>query len=78
MLNWEVIRWGERTLCLTMNLSRNVKNLPVDCMIASIAVEHDIRLLHNDRDFDHIAEHSKLRIYGSTRQRIVLKIPAPN
>lgn len=37
---------------------------PVDCMIASVAVEHDIRLLRNDRDLDHIAEHSKLKIYG--------------
>jgi predicted nucleic acid-binding protein len=37
---------------------------PVDCMIASIAIEHDIRLLHNDRDFDHIAKHSNLRVYG--------------
>lgn len=36
---------------------------PVDCMIASVAIEYDIRLLHNDRDFDHIAKHSKLRIF---------------
>jgi predicted nucleic acid-binding protein len=36
---------------------------PVDCMIASVAIEYDIHLLHNDRDFDHIAKHSKLRIY---------------
>jgi predicted nucleic acid-binding protein len=36
---------------------------PVDCMIASVAIEYDIRLLHNDRDFDHIARHSKLRIH---------------
>jgi predicted nucleic acid-binding protein len=35
---------------------------PVDCMIASVAIEHDIRLLHNDRDFDYIAKHSKLRV----------------
>jgi predicted nucleic acid-binding protein len=35
---------------------------PVDCMIAAVAIEHDIRLLHNDRDFDYIAKHSKLRI----------------
>jgi predicted nucleic acid-binding protein len=35
---------------------------PVDCMIASVAIESGIRLLHNDRDFDHIAKHSKLRI----------------
>ena len=36
---------------------------PVDCMIASVAIEYDIHLLHNDRDFDYIAKHSKLRIY---------------
>ena len=34
----------------------------VDCMIASVAIEYDIRLLHNDRDFDYIAKHSKLRV----------------
>jgi predicted nucleic acid-binding protein len=27
----------------------------VDCMIASVAIEHGIPLLHNDRDFDLIA-----------------------
>ena len=35
---------------------------PVDCMIAAVAIEHDIRLFHNDRDFDYIAKHSKLRV----------------
>lgn len=35
---------------------------PVDCMIASVAIEYDIHLLHNDRDFDYISEHSKLRV----------------
>lgn len=35
---------------------------PIDCMIAAVAIEHDIRLLHNDRDFDYIAKNSKLRI----------------
>jgi len=34
---------------------------PIDCMIASVAIEHDLLLLHNDRDFDQIAKHSKLR-----------------
>jgi predicted nucleic acid-binding protein len=37
---------------------------PVDCMIASIAIEFDIQLLHNDRDFNNIAKHSKLRFYN--------------
>ena len=37
---------------------------PVDCMIASVAIAHSLPLLHNDRDFDRIAKHSKLRILG--------------
>jgi predicted nucleic acid-binding protein len=35
---------------------------PVDCMIASVAIEHDIPLLHNDRDFDYVAKCSNLRV----------------
>ena len=34
----------------------------VDCMIASVAIEHDIALLHNDRDFNPIASHCGLKI----------------
>ena len=34
----------------------------VDCMIASVCVENNVRLLHNDRDFDRIAEHFDLRV----------------
>jgi predicted nucleic acid-binding protein len=36
----------------------------IDCMIASVAIEYDNQLLHNDRDFTHIAKHSKLRVYN--------------
>ena len=35
---------------------------PLDCMIASVAIEHEVALLHNDRDFDRIAKHSRLAI----------------
>ncbi len=42
---------------------------PVDCMIASVAIEYDIHLLHNDRDFDHIAKHSSLRVCEKTGGR---------
>lgn len=31
-------------------------------MIASVAIEYDALLLHNDRDFDYIAKHSNLKI----------------
>jgi predicted nucleic acid-binding protein len=36
-----------------------------DCLIARIAVEHDLLLLENDRDFDAIASvEKKLRLFG--------------
>ncbi len=34
---------------------------PIDCMIASVAIENDIQLLHNDRDFDPIEKHFSLK-----------------
>ena len=34
---------------------------PLNCMIASVAIEHDIPLLHNDRDFDLIEKHCGLK-----------------
>jgi predicted nucleic acid-binding protein len=40
----------------------------VDCMIASVAIEHDIPLLHNDRDFDGIATLGNLKVV-KTRER---------
>jgi predicted nucleic acid-binding protein len=27
----------------------------LDCLIARIAIEHGLLLVHNDRDFDHLA-----------------------
>ncbi|MBN1676834.1 MAG: PIN domain nuclease [Kiritimatiellae bacterium] len=40
---------------------------PVDCMIASLALEHDLGLLHNDRDFEQIARHWKLKVLRPER-----------
>ena len=37
---------------------------PVDCLIASVAIEYDLPLLHNDRDFDQITKGSKLKIFN--------------
>jgi predicted nucleic acid-binding protein len=34
----------------------------LDCMIASVAIEHRVPLLHNDRDFDKIARHTNLAV----------------
>ncbi len=33
----------------------------VDCMIAAVAIEHDIPLLQNDRDFIPIVQHCRLK-----------------
>ena len=35
---------------------------PNDCMIALIALTYDLRLLHNDQDFDHIARLYPLKL----------------
>lgn len=34
---------------------------PLDCMIASVAIENEILLLHNDRDFDPIEKYFGLK-----------------
>ncbi len=36
---------------------------PNDCLIAWYAIHHDLTLVHNDRDFDLIAEHTPLKTY---------------
>ena len=33
----------------------------VDCMIAAVAIGHDVPLLHNDKDYSSIARHHRLR-----------------
>ncbi|MBN1625198.1 MAG: PIN domain nuclease [Deltaproteobacteria bacterium] len=34
---------------------------PMDCMIAAVAIENDVPLLHNDKDFIPIEKHFKLK-----------------
>ncbi|MCJ7783902.1 MAG: PIN domain nuclease [Desulfobacterales bacterium] len=41
---------------------------PIDCMIASIAIEHDIALLHSDRDFDPIETHCGLKVVRTSEK----------
>ncbi len=36
---------------------------PNDCPIASICIENEIYLFHNDKDFDNIAKYTSLKIY---------------
>ena len=41
---------------------------PIDCLIAATAIEHDILLLHNDRDFNPIETHAALRVLHPTKK----------
>jgi predicted nucleic acid-binding protein len=41
---------------------------PVDCMIAAVAIRHDVMLLHNDRDFDPIEKHCGLKVVKVIRK----------
>jgi predicted nucleic acid-binding protein len=34
-----------------------------DCIIAAVAIEHRVTLLHSDRDFELIAAHSPLKVF---------------
>jgi predicted nucleic acid-binding protein len=34
-----------------------------DCIIAAVAIEHRVPLLHSDRDFELIAAHSPLKVF---------------
>ena len=35
---------------------------PIDCMIGALALEHDVHLLHNDKDFDLLKKHFGLKV----------------
>jgi predicted nucleic acid-binding protein len=43
----------------------------VDCLIAAVAIRERATLLHNDRDFDVLARHTRLRIERYRRLRPV-------
>ena len=42
----------------------------VDCMIAAVAIEHDVPLLHNDSDFEPIATHCGLSVVSNKDRKI--------
>ncbi|EDN66235.1 PilT-like protein [Beggiatoa sp. PS] len=56
------------TYVTAANIYRTLRNKgltirkSIDCMIASVALENNVFLLHNDRDFEAIARHFPLKI----------------
>jgi predicted nucleic acid-binding protein len=47
----------------TCQRSGNTVRKTVDCLIAAIAIENNLTLLHNDRDFDKLAACTKLKVF---------------
>jgi predicted nucleic acid-binding protein len=45
----------------------------IDCLIAAVAVREHATVLHNDRDFDVLAQHTRLRV---ERYRTLRAIPS--
>lgn len=66
--NLVILPMGDQSFINAANLYRSLRakgvtiRKTVDCMIAAVAIENNVSLLHNDRDFDLIAEHSALRL----------------
>jgi predicted nucleic acid-binding protein len=61
----------QSTFLLAANIYRTLRSRgitirnPVDCMIAAVCIEQKADLLHNDRDFDYIANVFGLQVVGS-------------
>lgn len=56
-------------LYLTCRLAGSTPRSSSDCLIASIAIEHNAYLLHHDRDFDAMAKvEPRLRLYAGERR----------
>lgn len=61
----------QSTFLLAANIYRTLRSRgitirnSVDCMIAAVCIEHKADLLHNDRDFDYIADVFGLQVVGS-------------
>ena len=46
----------------------------IDCLIAAVAIREGATVLHNDRDFDVLARHTRLR---TERHRTPRSVPPP-
>ena len=49
----------------------------IDCMIASVAMEHDVALLHNDRDYATIATLGTLRVLEAEKPTMASRTLGP-
>ncbi|HYM59648.1 MAG TPA: PIN domain nuclease [Thermoanaerobaculia bacterium] len=61
-LEWGPASWADAAR-IYFELRRRGKTVrsPIDCCIAQIAIDHDVLLIHRDRDFEVISEVRPLR-----------------
>lgn len=38
----------------------------LDCLVAAVAIRNGVPVLHDDRDFDALAQHTELEVYGGS------------
>jgi predicted nucleic acid-binding protein len=52
-----------RSASIYRSIRKNGKTIrsPIDCIIASICLEHEVKLLHNDKDFNAISQYTSLQ-----------------
>jgi predicted nucleic acid-binding protein len=53
-----------RSASIYRSIRKNGKTIhsPIDCIIASICLEHEVKLLHNDKDFIVISQYTSLEL----------------
>ena len=68
LANLILLPMTRETFLLAANIYRTLRTRgitmrnSVDCMIATVCIENNARLLHNDRDFDLLAAQSELQV----------------
>lgn len=61
--NWSKTSVSAAKLYLNLRKQGITIRKSADCLIAQVAIENDLLLVHNDSDFDLIAQGSRLRVY---------------
>ena len=56
------------TLYRTIRKNGKTIRSPIDCIIVSLCLEHEVNLLYNDKDFDIISQYTSLRSVKKTDQ----------
>lgn len=63
------LKYGERSyesaamIFYKCKTTGNTVSSTIDCLIAQTAIEHDLRLLHRDRDFERMAKVVPLKLF---------------